>query len=234
MTRNSLVMLDPTTSVYIEDQTTRNFYRMNKSHEPKRTIKCMLLGRSHVGKTSVLSCYLNGQHFCAIEPTVQQDRKMKSYARKDYELEIIDTPGDEKLRSHSEIFYKSTEIFILVYDVASMDSLKHLESFYNKILDLSRGSDIIFVGNKLELSDRSDAVTHDYFLEFLSTLKNIEAHQTFHVRVSCMQYWGFDQLEKKIMQICEHRCKMMMMRSQTLTKRQSVLKKTNDGKCCKI
>jgi small GTP-binding protein len=207
---------------------------MNRA--PKRTIKCMMLGRSHVGKTSVLTCLLEGQPYCAIDPTMQQDRKVKSYPRKDYELEIIDTPGDEKLRSHSEIFYKTTDIFILVYDIASMDSLKYLESFYNKVLDLSRSSDIIFVGNRLELSDRSDAVTHDNFLEFLSTLKNIEAHQTYHVRVSCMQYWGFDRLEKKILQICEQRAKLMIARSQTLTRRKSEAKnsKIENNKCCKV
>lgn len=206
---------------------------MNK-HESRRTIKVMLLGLSNVGKTSVLSCYLQGHQFCAIEPTTQQDRKFKTFPRKDYELEIIDTPGDEKLRSHSEIFYKATEIFMLVYDISSMESLKKLESYYNKILELSRTKEIIFVGNKLELSDRPDAVTHDDFLEFLSGLKDIESHQTYHIRVSCMQYWGFDQLEKKILQITEQRAKVMMGRSATLSRRVSIARKDDtQNKCCK-
>ncbi len=71
-------------------------------------------------------------------------------------LQIWDTAGQEKYRSIAKIYYKDAKIAILVYDVNDRQSLSHLQSWGEDLMNHS-SKDIILavVGNKIDLIEFS-------------------------------------------------------------------------------
>ena len=117
-------------------------------------IKMILLGESGVGKTSIISRY--------VENTFSDDvmtSNAMTYVQKELtidkqkiQLNIWDTVGQEKYRSLSKLFFKDTKIVILVYTITSMVSFEGL-TYWSNLYKETIGDDAILgvVGNKSDL-----------------------------------------------------------------------------------
>ena len=117
-------------------------------------IKMILLGESGVGKTSIISRY--------VENTFSDDvmtSNAMTYVQKELtidkqkiQLNIWDTVGQEKYRSLSKLFFKDTKIVILVYSITSMASFEGL-AYWSNLYKETIGDDAILgvVGNKSDL-----------------------------------------------------------------------------------
>ena len=117
-------------------------------------IKMILLGESGVGKTSIISRY--------VENTFSDDvmtSNAMTYVQKELtidkqkiQLNIWDTVGQEKYRSLSKLFFKDTKIVILVYTITSMASFEGL-TYWSNLYKETIGDDAILgvVGNKSDL-----------------------------------------------------------------------------------
>ena len=117
-------------------------------------IKMILLGESGVGKTSIISRY--------VENTFSDDvmtSNAMTYVQKELtidkqkiQLNIWDTVGQEKYRSLSKLFFKDTKIVILVYAITSMASFEGL-AYWSNLYKETIGDDAILgvVGNKSDL-----------------------------------------------------------------------------------
>ena len=114
--------------------------------------KVVLLGESGVGKTCIISRYINnifeengisttGASYSA--KTLQ----FEEFGGKTIKFEIWDTAGQEKYRALTKIFYKDASIAILVYDITRKDSFDEIKKYwYHQIKDFAPNniSNIIF------------------------------------------------------------------------------------------
>ena len=126
--------------------------------------KVVLLGESGVGKTCIISRYVNNTYDEKSETT-----NGASYASKVIDLEqykqslrfdIWDTAGQEKYRSLTKFFYKDAAIAILVYDITRRDSFEEVRKYWYEQLKTCGEKNIVIglAGNKCDMFDK-EAVT---------------------------------------------------------------------------
>ena len=117
-------------------------------------IKLILLGESGVGKTSIISRYVNDQFDsnCSTSVTTSYVGKIIEKNNRKIKLNIWDTVGQEKFRSISQLFLKNTKIVILVYSITSEESFENLDywlKLYKSQLD--EGTVLGVAANKCDL-----------------------------------------------------------------------------------
>ena len=120
--------------------------------------KVVLLGESSVGKTCIITRFIDDLFQQDIITTTGASYATKSIAYKDYhnkiiKFEIWDTAGQEKYRSLTQIFYKDAAIAILVYDITNEKSFEEMENYwYKQIKEFAPPGIIIGIaGNKFDL-----------------------------------------------------------------------------------
>ena len=117
-------------------------------------IKMILLGESGVGKTSIISRYVNDKfndNFVS-SSTMSYVAKIIEKNNKIIKLNIWDTIGQEKFRSISKLFLNDTKIVILVYDITSDESFKNLDYWLKLYKDiLGEGIIVGVAANKSDL-----------------------------------------------------------------------------------
>jgi small GTP-binding protein len=117
-------------------------------------IKIILLGDMFVGKTSIISRYVED----SFSENIMSSSAM-SYTQKDIiidkqkiQLNIWDTVGQEKYRALSKLFFQDTKIVILVYSIKSLESFKGLDYWYNLYKETIGNETILgIIGNKSDL-----------------------------------------------------------------------------------
>lgn len=123
-------------------------------------IKLILVGNSGVGKTSLLSRYIEEEFIPNKSCTICADYKIKSikidtltYAQ----ITIWDTCGQEKYKSLTKQYFKDVNGIILMFDVCNKRSFEDLDEWLNEIKKNSVNQDasIILVGNKIDLNNRN-------------------------------------------------------------------------------
>ena len=108
-------------------------------NEETQVVKVVLLGESSVGKTSIISRFIDDIFNANSITTTGASYATKSMQFKDYKNQIIkfeiwDTAGQEKYRSLTQIFYKDASIAILVYDITNKSSFNEMKDYwYNQI-----------------------------------------------------------------------------------------------------
>lgn len=93
--------------------------------------KVVLIGESGVGKTSIISRYINNSFTSVLMSTTGASFASKTMMlendNQSIKFEIWDTAGQERYRSLAKVFYKNASVCVLVYDItrrASFDELK--------------------------------------------------------------------------------------------------------------
>ena len=120
------------------------------------TLKIVLIGESAVGKTSLISQF--------IEQVFQDDQQstiggtfstkiIKCGNGKILKLEIWDTAGQERYRSVTKLFYKDANAALLVYDISNKYTFEELQNYWIDQVRDSAPKDIILaiVANKSDL-----------------------------------------------------------------------------------
>ena len=137
--------------------------------------KVVLLGESGVGKTCIISRYVNNTYDEKSETT-----NGASYASKIIELEqykqslrfdIWDTAGQEKYRSLTKFFYKDAAIAVLVYDITRRDSFEEVKNYWYEQLKTCGEKNIVIglAGNKCAMFDK-EAVTEEEARNFANEI----------------------------------------------------------------
>ena len=103
--------------------------------EDEKTLKVVLIGESGVGKTSIISRFINdtfdeGSMTTTGASYATKDIVFENYQNQVIKFEIWDTAGQEKYRALTSIFYKDAAIAILVYDITNEDSFKELQNYW--------------------------------------------------------------------------------------------------------
>ena len=158
--------------------------------------KVVLLGESGVGKTSIISRFINNTFEEGIMTTNGASYASKistypEYGNKTIKFEVWDTAGQEKYRALNKIFYKDASICILVYDITIGSSFKAIQEYWCEQVKDSAPQNIILglAGNKCDLFEKEEVseekarnLAKEMNAIFVSTsaAKNIGIEELFH------------------------------------------------------
>lgn len=117
-------------------------------------IKIVVLGKSGVGKTSILNRYINDTFKNDYISTIGLDYFIKriEIENKKIKVQIWDTAGQERFRSIMRNYYSKANIVILVYDLQDEESYCELKYWLDEIAKYcDKQPHIIILGNKKDL-----------------------------------------------------------------------------------
>ncbi|QLG72123.1 hypothetical protein HG535_0C04770 [Zygotorulaspora mrakii] len=125
-------------------------------------LKLVLLGESSVGKSSIVMRYTIGT-FQKCNATIGAAYTTKAIEKegdngtlKRVNLEIWDTAGQERYRSLAPMYYRNTDVALIVFDLTKPESLRKANSWIEELqsyVEQDRRDDIciILVGNKNDI-----------------------------------------------------------------------------------
>ena len=109
---------------------------MADSQEGAITCKVVLIGESGVGKTSIISRYINNTFKSQLMSTPGANFVTKNVIMEDdnqsIKFEIWDTAGQERYRALAKVFYKNAAVCVLVYDITRKTSFTELKNYWFK------------------------------------------------------------------------------------------------------
>ena len=120
------------------------------------SLKLVLIGESGVGKTSIISQFIDQVFQNDIQSTIGgtfSTKIIKCGNGKILKLEIWDTAGQERYRSVTKLFYKDANAALLVYDISNKYTFEELQNYWIDQVRDSAPKDIILaiVANKSDL-----------------------------------------------------------------------------------
>ena len=137
---------------------------MNGSNAKKRSsrpkeydvfLKIVLVGRSYVGKSSLMIRFIDGTFNDFYVNTIGVDFRFKTIMVKDrkVKVQIWDTAGQEKFRTITSTYYKGADAILLVYDITNRESFDDINNYWIHEIE-KNGSEVqnlILIGNKADL-----------------------------------------------------------------------------------
>jgi small GTP-binding protein len=148
---------------------------------------------------------------------------MVNIQKKEYQLHIFDSAGQEKYKSISKQYYHRSEGIMLVFDLTSKSSF---DSILNWIEDIENGAEkgipIVLVGNKSDLVDREVSKEE---AEELASKKGMEYFET-----SALDGSGIDNAFLKLAELVikNEEQKKEAAKGKALT----LASETKEKKCC--
>lgn len=132
-------------------------------HQPYDLLhKIVLIGDSNVGKSSIISRFVDGDFGYEHISTIGIAFHICYATVRDctVKLQIWDTSGQERFRSINNSYYRGAGSVIVVYDVTNKTSLDHCRQWIYEIHENGvEYENIILVGNKADTEDMAMAVT---------------------------------------------------------------------------
>ena len=121
-----------------------------------RSLKVVLVGDTKVGKSCILSRFVQGTFDREMPATIGAAflTKVITTSNGNVRLQLWDTAGQEKFRSLAPMYYRSAAVAVLVYDVTSKESLDGLEAWAAEIADKApHNIKLVVIGNKIDLEE---------------------------------------------------------------------------------
>ena len=132
-------------------------------------IKIALLGDTKVGKTSIISRYMEDSFNENYLPTfgAHYSEKIIKINDTEVQLNLWDISGQKKFRSKIKNFYKDVYFVCLVYDITNLNSFNNLKNiWYQDLKDYGEKYTILAVfGNKQDL-DKDEEVNEQDARDF--------------------------------------------------------------------
>ena len=114
----------------------------------------MLVGDASVGKSALITNYLFNSFSDNYEPTVLDVYKgTKNVKKKQYEIEIHDTSGDEFLGVNRSVQYKGADCFMICVATNMRDSLERIMNWRAEIEAVELDKPIYLVLTKSDLKE---------------------------------------------------------------------------------
>ena len=153
------------------------------------SLKIVLIGESGVGKTSIISQFIDQIFQDDQQSTIGgtfSTKTIKCSNGKTLKFEIWDTAGQERYRSVTKMFYKDADVAILVYDITNKYTFEELQKYWVQQVKDSSPKDIILaiIANKSDLIEKEqvdEAVARNYANEINALFALISAKNNFGV-----------------------------------------------------
>jgi small GTP-binding protein len=153
------------------------------------SIKIVLVGNPGVGKSNILSRYVQNEFNHDSKATVGVELLTKTYKINDkyVKANIWDTAGQERYKSITHAYYKGAKGAMIVYDITKKDSFNDVDKWIGEIKEHGeKNISIMLIGNKLDLSNLRSVTTEE-------ALDKAHVHSTlfkvfiyiFVIRCSC-------------------------------------------------
>jgi small GTP-binding protein len=125
---------------------------MSKNYD--YSIKLLMIGDSNVGKTSILTKYVNNQFSNTFITTIGIDFKIKyiKVNNKNIKLQLWDTAGQERFRSITISYFRGAQGAIITYDATDRSTFDNVKKWMDDInKQCSKNIDVFLVANKIDL-----------------------------------------------------------------------------------
>ena len=159
---------------------------MTEEENTVESFKVVLVGESGVGKTSIITQF--------IDQTFQQDQQSTTGGAfstktvvcdtgKVLKFEIWDTAGKERYRSLTKMFYKDANAAVMVYDITRKDSFEALNTYWAEQIKDNSPKEIILAieANKSDLIDQEvvdEGEARDFAKEYGALFTSTSAKNT--------------------------------------------------------
>ena len=135
--------------------------------------KVVFVGAAFAGKTSILNRYMREQFNPNLPPSTQPACFRKSITQNGVtvNLEMWDTAGQERYHSLSPLFYRDSQIGVIVFDISEMNSFNSARDWAQELIG-ARGNEVtlIIAANKMDLAEKR-AVTFKETCDFAASIK---------------------------------------------------------------
>lgn len=127
--------------------------------------KVIIVGDSAVGKTSLLTRYVDNEFSDSHLVTIGVDTKIKTVWLPDYgktvKLQFWDTAGQERYQSVTSMYYKGARAALVVYAVDDKTSFDHVKDWIEQVVRTAPTcKTFLVVGNKCDVPDNKRQVMH--------------------------------------------------------------------------
>lgn len=137
------------------------------------TIKIIIIGNTNVGKSCILTKFVDNEFISHNTTTIGVDYKTfyTTYLDKDIKLLIWDTAGQERFKAITKTFYKGVQVVIICFDLTNYDSFEDIDIWMEEIKKEKLDKPIIIlVGTKSDLTS-SRVITKEEALKKTTQLK---------------------------------------------------------------
>jgi len=121
-------------------------------------LKLLLLGDSGVGKSSLLTQYVEDEFHDVFISTIGIDFRNKSLSvdGTKVKLRIWDTAGQERFRTLTRQFYRGSQGILMLYDMTNVTTFNNIESWIKQIRENTKGTNpcIVLIANKADLESK--------------------------------------------------------------------------------
>jgi len=118
-----------------------------------------------VGKSAITIQFVQSRFVAEWDPTIEDQYKKSSVVNKEeVYLNIVDTAGQEEYRAMRPQYMRSSDGFLLVYDVTSRNTFEEIDMFHSEILqakDMEHYPAVVLVGNKCDLEYERQVRTNE-------------------------------------------------------------------------
>jgi len=118
-------------------------------------IKIILLGDTNVGKTAFICKYLKRDVSVIHKPTISAEffTKQIDFNNASLDLHIWDTAGQERYSSLTSLYYRASNIAIIMYDITNPQSFIRAKDYINDIkMKVGTNIAIGLIGNKSDIA----------------------------------------------------------------------------------
>jgi Ras-related protein Rab-5C len=136
----------------------------SNTRNPKYYIKCVMLGCSGSGKSSIVIRYVANRFDPHSYPTIGAAYNSRTIESPDgfIKLDIWDTAGQERFASMAPLYCRHANVTMIIFDVTSTESYETAKKRISTVTDECQTSPIIFlVGNKTDLEDIRTITKHE-------------------------------------------------------------------------
>eukprot|EP00761_Pharyngomonas_kirbyi_P002944 gb/GECH01002948.1/.p1 GENE.gb/GECH01002948.1/~~gb/GECH01002948.1/.p1 ORF type:complete len:203 (+),score=36.67 gb/GECH01002948.1/:1-609(+) len=124
--------------------------------QDSKLFKCLLIGDSSVGKTSLTVRLVDGKFTESFISTIGVDFKIHNLEinGENYKMHIWDTAGQERFRNITASYYRGAHAVVVIYDITNKESFENIQHWLGEIDQYADANITKFlVGNKCDLEE---------------------------------------------------------------------------------
>ncbi len=129
----------------------------NDNQETEKIFKIVIAGNSGVGKTNLVSRYVDDEFDETYKTTIGLDFKFKetTIIGEVCRIQIWDTAGQEKLKAVAASYYRNANGIAIIFDITNRESYDKLDFWINEATNnVPESTPFIIIGNKNDLVDQ--------------------------------------------------------------------------------